>query len=177
MKQLIIKITFVFSSIMFGMLNVVSGQVYSDEACIYDLQKKGKPENRFFIISFQGETAFVGTGRGCCDGFYKSDIEKGFKQSNTFAENVSKNLKFTYNAELSTSARVVYSTYHSGETLYLAVSRDLSSIKYWYYAKDGRVIGAWFGAGYYDEPAIGVRMDTEVFKSVSNTSNYNFLDD
>lgn len=172
--------TFVMLSciILCGVINV-NAQVSSGETCIYELFKHDKPQHRFYLIKFQGTKAYVSAekGGGCCNGYYASNIEDGFKQSGSWVENVNKNLVFIYNPQESTSARDVYTASHSGQTLYLAVSKDLSSIKYWYYFK-GRVVGTWFGSGYYDEPAVGVRVDPEIFKPVSQSKNtINFLDD
>lgn len=169
--------TFVMLSciILCGVINV-NAQVSSGETCIYELFKHDKPEHRFYLIKFQGTKAYVSAeeGGGCCSGYCASDIKDGFKQSGSWVENVNKNLVFIYNPQKSTSARDVYTASRSGHTLYLAVSKDLSSIKYWFYVK-GEVVGTWFGGGYVGEPAVGVRVDPEIFKP--KATNYDFLND
>lgn len=173
------KIFFLFA--FWGIINLATAQVYSSETCIFAVNT----ENTYnIVIKFEGRTACVASrydninsGYNIMMGFYKNDLTAGYKKSDTYIEDLNKPIKMSFDSELSTSARHVYKwNRNGGNTYYIAVSNDLSTIKCWW--KNNRsdhIVAGWGGSGHVGTVAEGVRVDPNIFKP--KATNYDFLNE
>lgn len=175
-----IKWACIFVFLAFGFTQMSTAQIYSDETCIYKVQNNGTYN---IVIKYDGSKAYVATkwpinsGHNVMAGYYDSDLREGFKKNNNYTEDLEKQITMYYDSELSTPSRAVYYWFRSngGNTYYIAVSNDLSSIKCWTKNKSGNMIAGTGGSGKTGEVAEGVRINPSVFKP--KAVNYDFLND
>ena len=155
-------------------INCVKAQVYSDGTCVYRVYCHNVGN---VIIRFDGNSAYLKPNYGRSYnyvGLYDGELRDGYKHSTTYVDDLPDAIKMTFDSELSTSARVVYKTRNRVVIHYIAVSKDLATIKCWTKLSDGSLVAGLSWGGEYGA-AEGVRVDPEIFKP--KAVNYDFLND
>lgn len=182
MKMFNIKLIVTLVSLIFGLTNNIIAQVDSHEKCIFKIEQN-RHEMHNIIVEFNGYSAYIYHRNGNFNGlgydprgFHDDELKYGFKKSDSFLDKLSNKSQLTVDSDLSTSVRTVYYYKQKDYTCYIAVDKEITTIKCWSKSRSGSIFAGLTGANSYSGVAAEcVRVDPEIFKP--KAVNYDFLND